>query len=272
MAKKSHIYRSGVRNASQVLLAVFVPLVALSLLLSGALLSGNEARAANKVTICHFTGSAGNPYNQLVVNENAISGHFENNGTPKQGHEDDLLFQGEVTCPTSTPTPTATPTPTVTPTTTPTATPTVTPTPTPTPTVTPTPTPTATPGGNNGNTSTPTPTATATPTTTPTATPPTATATPTATPVATPTPGGSGGDADEADCCPGPDEPQITSNPKVASAVTKKPQVKAVVTDPGSLQEFPTAGPSLPVAPLAMISLFVLSAITGSVFLSRAPR
>src|SRR5688572_766917 len=88
------------------------------LLLIGAFLSatltsniwlnkGQEAWAANnnnKVTICHATGSATNPYVRTVVNANAISGHFENNGTPKSGHEDDLLFQGEVDCPAPTPT------------------------------------------------------------------------------------------------------------------------------------------------------------------------
>src|SRR3989344_4703254 len=85
------------------------------------------------VTICHATGNGG--FVQIVTSSNAVSGHFDNNGTPNQGHEEDLLFQGEVPCPSPTPTPT------------PTATPTPTPTPTPTvdPTVTPTVTPTATP-------------------------------------------------------------------------------------------------------------------------------
>src|SRR3989344_3248711 len=49
------------------------------------------------VTICHATGSGS--YNTIHTNENAISGHFENNGTPKAGHEDDLLFEGTVECP-----------------------------------------------------------------------------------------------------------------------------------------------------------------------------
>lgn len=53
-----------------------------------------------KVTICHATG--GGSFNTIHVSENATSGHFENNGTPKSGHEDDLLFPGEVDCPVTT--------------------------------------------------------------------------------------------------------------------------------------------------------------------------
>lgn len=56
-----------------------------------------------KVTICHATSSATNPYEQIVVSENAIGGHFDNPGTPKAGHEDDLLFEGEVDCPSPSP-------------------------------------------------------------------------------------------------------------------------------------------------------------------------
>jgi hypothetical protein len=60
-----------------------------------------------QVTICHATGSASNPYTTIHVSENAISGHFENNGTPKSGHEDDLLLQGTVDCPSPSPSPSA---------------------------------------------------------------------------------------------------------------------------------------------------------------------
>lgn len=52
-----------------------------------------------KVTICHATSSESNPYTRIVVSENAIGGHFDNPGTPKAGHEDDILLQGEVLCP-----------------------------------------------------------------------------------------------------------------------------------------------------------------------------
>lgn len=73
-----------------------------------------------KVTICHHTSSETNPWVRVVVSPNATSGHFENNGTPKAGHEGDVLLQGDVPCPTGVGadiTPTATPsaTPTATP-------------------------------------------------------------------------------------------------------------------------------------------------------------
>lgn len=54
---------------------------------------------APKVTICHATSSESNPWTRIVVSENAIGGHFDNPGTPKAGHEDDLLLQGEQDCP-----------------------------------------------------------------------------------------------------------------------------------------------------------------------------
>jgi hypothetical protein len=51
-----------------------------------------------KVTICHATSSETNPYTRNVVSSNAIGGHFNNPGSPKAGHEDDLLLEGEVDC------------------------------------------------------------------------------------------------------------------------------------------------------------------------------
>lgn len=54
---------------------------------------------SHKVTICHATMSETNPYVRIVVDEHAINGHFENNGTPLAGHEDDILLEGEVDCP-----------------------------------------------------------------------------------------------------------------------------------------------------------------------------
>ena len=60
----------------------------------------SQAQAPEKVTICHFTSSETNPWNRIVTSPNAISGHFNNNGTPKAGHEDDLLYEEEWTCPT----------------------------------------------------------------------------------------------------------------------------------------------------------------------------
>lgn len=55
------------------------------------------AWAPEKVTICHANGHGG--FETIVVSPNAISGHFDNNGTPNQGHEDDLLYEGEHECP-----------------------------------------------------------------------------------------------------------------------------------------------------------------------------
>lgn len=53
----------------------------------------------HKVTICHATSSDTNPYVRIVVDEHATNGHFDNNGTPLAGHEDDILLEGEQDCP-----------------------------------------------------------------------------------------------------------------------------------------------------------------------------
>jgi hypothetical protein len=53
--------------------------------------------ASPKVTICHATEKPS--YIRIVVSENAIGGHFDNPGTPKAGHENDILLQGEQYCP-----------------------------------------------------------------------------------------------------------------------------------------------------------------------------
>ncbi len=62
-----------------------------------------SATAPSKVTICHATESGDGDmivYQKIVVSENAIDGHFDNPGTPKSGHEDDLYFLGDdVDCP-----------------------------------------------------------------------------------------------------------------------------------------------------------------------------
>jgi hypothetical protein len=135
-------------------------LVSVAITLSSFFATGNNlvfAQPKEKVTICHATSSGNNPYEQIIVDKHAISGHFDNNGTHLAGHEQDLMYGGEVQCPgglfvtyTPTPTPTCTPTPEATNT----PTPTITITPTPEDESTPTPTATSTPAVTN----TPTPT------------------------------------------------------------------------------------------------------------------
>jgi hypothetical protein len=121
--------------------------------------SGNSNNNGNKITICHATSSSSNSYNRIVVSANATNGHFDNNGTPLSGHEDDLFFQGEVDCPSASATPTEAATPT--------------PSGTSTPTSTPSSSPTATPCivdglcGQGGSSPTPTATASATASATP---------------------------------------------------------------------------------------------------------
>lgn len=74
-------------------------MVAVALGLSFTLNSGTVS-ANEKVTICHATSSESNPWERLVVDSNATNGHFDENGTPLSGHEDDVLLPGDVPCPT----------------------------------------------------------------------------------------------------------------------------------------------------------------------------
>jgi hypothetical protein len=104
-------------------------------------IAGPVTAKADKITICHAAGLDGtDKYVRIVVSENAYHGHFTNPGTPKAGHEDDILLQGDVACPTgSTSTPTLSPTVSPTPSSTPTETPATSPTPTPSESPTPSP-------------------------------------------------------------------------------------------------------------------------------------
>lgn len=106
-----------------------------------------RAEAVDSRAYCHATSSEVNPYNYLF--NSAWTQHFEDNGTPKAGHELDFFtYVGDTQClgvQPVTPTPTLGLTPTGTPTETPTETPSVTPTGTVTPTPDPTVTPTQTP-------------------------------------------------------------------------------------------------------------------------------
>lgn len=115
----------------------------------------------DKVTICHATSSETNPYVRIVIDVSGKNGHFDNNGTPESGHEDDILILGEADCPGGSQEPTSTPIPTTEPTLIPTVDPTSTPSPTPTteagtiPSSTPIPTqtsaPTATPTSSSNS-------------------------------------------------------------------------------------------------------------------------
>ena len=127
-------------------------------LVSAALLVPTTKAAAEKVTICHATGSAGNPYVSIKVPPNSgYEPHLDDNGNPLNGHEQDFLLENtDLTACDDVPDPTEAPT--ATPTDAPTATPTEAPTATPTGSVAPTQTinPTATPtGGVEAATATP---------------------------------------------------------------------------------------------------------------------
>lgn len=47
---------------------------------------------ADKVTICHATGSATNRYVKITVSRNALGGHFNEMDTPRAGHLDDIML------------------------------------------------------------------------------------------------------------------------------------------------------------------------------------
>jgi hypothetical protein len=57
---------------------------------------------ADKVTICHGTGSATNPYVKISVSRNALGGHFNEMDTPRAGHLDDIMLDSaDDDCPTA---------------------------------------------------------------------------------------------------------------------------------------------------------------------------
>lgn len=80
-------------------IAIIIILIVLAFISAANAAKPDDPGPANKVTICHATSSATNPYTRIVVSENAIGGHFDNPGTPKAGHEQDILLQGEQDCP-----------------------------------------------------------------------------------------------------------------------------------------------------------------------------
>ena len=89
-----------------------------------------SAEQVIKFTICHATSSESQPYSTIKVPEgSSLEPHLSDNpgNSPNAGHEQDLLLEGDVDCPTGEPEPTPTPTPEATPTPTPEPTPTPTP-------------------------------------------------------------------------------------------------------------------------------------------------
>jgi hypothetical protein len=93
-------------------------------LVSVAVLVPTTKAAAEKVTICHATGSEGNPYVAIKVPPNSgYEPHLDDNGSPLNGHEQDFLLENtdltdcdNVPDPTEAPTATPTDAPTATPT------------------------------------------------------------------------------------------------------------------------------------------------------------
>jgi hypothetical protein len=76
-----------------IILAAVTPLVI------GGVALAKEDKKDHKVTICHATSAEKNPWVRIVVDQHATTGHFDNNGTPLAGHEDDVLLEGDVSCP-----------------------------------------------------------------------------------------------------------------------------------------------------------------------------
>ncbi len=109
-----------------------------------------ESEYEGKITICHATSSEDNPYTVLTIacealyGQNGNGGHLNEDGSPKAGHEDDLMADENGLCAQTEPSPSPTIEPSVSPTPTPTVEPSPTPSvaPTPTPSVEPSPTPT----------------------------------------------------------------------------------------------------------------------------------
>ena len=72
-------------------------LAASSLLILLVITGPAGAQGVQKTAICHATSSAGNPYTFLELPPEPLSAHFDDNGTPLAGHEEDYFAsEGEI--------------------------------------------------------------------------------------------------------------------------------------------------------------------------------
>lgn len=78
--------------------------------------SVSPSPAPNGITVCHATGSTSNPFVKITFATQAANGHFDNNGTPLAGHEEDILLADGEECPLTSPAPSPTTSPTPSPT------------------------------------------------------------------------------------------------------------------------------------------------------------
>lgn len=53
---------------------------------------------SNKITICHLPSETGDHCDRYVFERDVRNEHFNPDGTPKPGHENDRLLDGEVDC------------------------------------------------------------------------------------------------------------------------------------------------------------------------------
>ncbi len=73
---------------------------------------GPEAAPGAKHVICHFDGQAGtDKFQRIECGSGCINGHFLNDGTPKAGHEEDILDPAGGVCPGGGPYPSPSPNP-----------------------------------------------------------------------------------------------------------------------------------------------------------------
>ena len=84
---EEHMKHTRVALIATAIVAATLPVAGLTL--------GSASATNDKVWLCHATSSETNPNTLNHVSRNALNGHFDENGTPLAGHEDDLLFEGD---------------------------------------------------------------------------------------------------------------------------------------------------------------------------------